>query len=433
MLNLSVRELVKATAPVLRQHGETLTRHFYARMFEHNPEMKQIFNQGHQRAGTQQQALAMAVTAYAEQIDDPSVLMPVLTMVVNKHISLGVRAEHYDVVGRHLLAAIREVLGAAATDELVAAWAEAYGALAQTLITLEQQAYRELTAKQGGWTGWRGFKIMRKQPESDEITSFYLSPADGGALPQFRPGQYISLRIAVPELGYMQPRQYSLSCAPGGRHWRISVKREKGEGASKPAGMVSNRLHDAYDEGDLLDLAPPAGDFFLQEDGSAPVVLLSAGVGITPMQAMLEHLLGASNENRNNPTNAPRNSKPATGITAADGTATRRVVHFLHAARHGGVHAFKTRLAELAAQHSQLRSMVYYESPRAEDLPGRDFAASGRIDLAALDSAWLPADAQYYLCGPVGFLQVQKAALLARGVPAQSIFLEVFGTGGFAQ
>ena len=136
MLNLSVRELVKATAPVLRQHGETLTRHFYARMFEHNPEMKQIFNQGHQRAGTQQQALAMAVTAYAEQIDDPSVLMPVLTMVVNKHISLGVRAEHYDVVGRHLLAAIREVLGAAATDELVAAWGEAYGALAQTLITL---------------------------------------------------------------------------------------------------------------------------------------------------------------------------------------------------------------------------------------------------------------------------------------------------------
>lgn len=435
MLNHAVRELVKATAPVLRQHGETLTRHFYARMFEHNPEMKQIFNQGHQQAGTQQQALALAVTAYAEQIDDPSVLMPVLKLVVNKHISLGVRPEHYDVVGRHLLAAIREVLGEAATDELVAAWGEAYGALAQTLITLELQACRELVAKAGGWTGWRGFKIMRKQPESEEITSFYLSPADGGAVPSFRPGQYISLRIPVPEPGYMQPRQYSLSCAPGAHHLRISVKREKGEGASKPAGMVSNRLHDAFDEGDLLDLAPPAGDFFLQEDGNAPVVLLSAGVGITPMQAMLEYLLGAGAENRNahGRTNDPANSKPVTGIAAADGAGTRRTIHFLHAARHGGVHAFKARLAELRAQHSELRSMVYYESPRASDQPGRDFDVSGRIDLAALDQGWLPDQAQYYLCGPLGFLQAQKAALLARGIPLQAIFLEVFGTGGFAQ
>ena len=107
MLNPTVRELVKATAPVLREHGITLTRHFYARMFEHNPEMKQIFNQGHQRAGTQQQALAMAVAAYAEHIDNPGVLMPVLTMIANKHLSLGVRAEHYAIVGRHLLAAIR--------------------------------------------------------------------------------------------------------------------------------------------------------------------------------------------------------------------------------------------------------------------------------------------------------------------------------------
>ncbi len=415
MLDSAVRELVKATAPVLRQHGETLTRHFYARMFAHNPEMQQIFNQGHQRAGSQQQALAMAVTAYAEQIDDPSVLMPVLQMVVTKHISLGVRAEHYDVVGRHLLAAIREVLGAAASDELVAAWGQAYGALADTLIALEQQAYRELTAREGGWTGWRAFRIMRKQPESDEITSFYLRPADGGKLPQFKPGQYVSVRIPVPEMGYMQPRQYSLSCAPGGHQWRISVKREGGQGSTVAAGMVSNRLHDGYEEGDLLDLGPPAGLFFLQDTGTAPVILLSAGVGITPMQAMLEHLLAMDRAG----------SLPAAGAGAGP-----RVVHFLHAARHGGVHAFKARLAELAARHSQLRSMVYYEHPREQDRQGRDYAASGRIDLAALAPDWLPSGGQYYLCGPKGFLQAQQAALLARGIPAGAIWLEVFDTGG---
>ncbi len=104
MMNESMRTLVKATVPVLKEHGVALTTHFYARMFAHNPELKSIFNQGNQQSGTQQQALAMAVAAYAEHIDDPSVLMPVLTMVAHKHVSLGIRAEHYPIVGLHLLA-----------------------------------------------------------------------------------------------------------------------------------------------------------------------------------------------------------------------------------------------------------------------------------------------------------------------------------------
>jgi len=411
MLNLSVRQLVKSTAPVLRENGVLLTRHFYARMFEHNPEMKQIFNQGHQRAGTQQQALAMAVTAYAEQIDDPSVLMPVLTMVANKHISLGIRAEHYAIVGRHLLASISEVLGAAATEELLAAWAQAYGELAELLIGLENQGYHEAAIQSGGWTGWRGFKIARKVVESDEITSFYLQPADGGKVPQYRPGQYISLRIMVPELGYMQPRQYSLSTLPGIGYLRISVKREL-KTESRPRGMVSNLLHDEFHEGSVLDLAPPAGDFFLHEERNTPVVLISAGVGVTPMLAMLEHLLDKG----------------------GDGTAgSARQVHFVHACRHGGVHAFKQRLHELKGQHQRLRSMVYYEAPRLEDRLGVDYEVEGRIDLAQVDAALLPLDGDYYMCGPAAFMQAQKTGLLAHGVTPASIHLELFGTGGFAQ
>jgi nitric oxide dioxygenase len=417
MLDLNIRQQVKATAPILREHGVTLTRHFYARMFEHNPEMKQIFNQGHQRAGMQQQALAMAVAAYAQEIDDPSVLMPVLTMVANKHISLGVRAEHYAIVGRHLLAAIREVLGELATDELVAAWAAAYGELADILIGLENDGYRAMATQEGGWSGWRGFRIARKVEESAEITSFYLVPADGGKVPLYQPGQYISLRLPVPELGYMQPRQYSLSDRPGTGQLRISVKRERAQ-AGKAPGMVSNLLHDVYHEGALLDLAPPAGDFFLHEQRSIPVVLISAGVGITPMWAMLQHLLAQD---------------------------SAREVSFLHACRHGAVHAFKQQLAELRARqhtnrgaaqspmHSPLHSMVYYETPRAEDVAGRDFDVAGRLDLLQCDAALLPANADYYLCGPQGFMQAQRTSLLARGIAPQAIHLELFGTGSFAQ
>ena len=405
MLNSSSRQLVKATAPILREHGETLTRHFYARMFEHNPELKQVFNQGQQQAGQQQKALALAVLAYAEQIDDPSVLLPVLTMVANKHVSLGIRAEHYAIVGKHLLASISEVLGAAASVELLNAWAEAYALLADTLIELETQYYKNMVAQDAGWSGWRGFQVSRKQAESAEITSFYLRPADGGKVPNYLPGQYISLRVMVPQLGYMQARQYSLSNAPGGELLRISVKREAAQ-EGKPAGMVSNFLHQHLQEGDVLDVAPPAGDFFLRTERDNPVVLLSAGAGLTPLLAMLEHVL----------------------VHTPD-----RQVRFAHACRDGEVHAFGTHLAQLKARHSQLKCMVFYETPKLGDCLGQDYDQSGRMDLSPIADSFVLATADYYLCGPVPFIQEQKRCLLALGVAASAIHLELFGSGGFAQ
>lgn len=401
MLDAATRQLVKATAPVLKEHGVTLTRHFYTRMFQHNPELKQIFNQGHQQAGSQQQALAMAVAAYAEHIDDPSVLAPVLALVANKHASLGIRAEHYPIVGSHLLASIREVLGEAASDELIAAWAAAYGQLADILITEEGKLYQQAANQPGGWSGWRGFKVGRKVVESEEITSFYLQPADGGPLPGYRPGQYLSLRLLVPQLGMMQPRQYSLSAAPGGSALRISVKREAGN--NTPAGMVSNQLHDAVNVGDILDVAPPLGDFFLHEERSGPVVLISAGVGITPLLSMLEQLLQQ---------NSPRS------------------IRFLHACRHGGVHAFRQQLGNWSREYPQLQAHTWYEFPRTEDVSGRDYQQVGRMALNTVAADAVLPDADYYLCGPLPFMQQQKAALLALGVDAARIHAEAFGTGG---
>ncbi|CAB5516812.1 Flavohemoprotein [Achromobacter anxifer] len=402
MLSPQIRTLVKGTAPVLKTHGVALTKHFYARMFQHNPELKHVFNQGHQAGGEQQQALAGAVAAYAEHIDDPSVLMPVVTRIVHKHVSLGIRPEHYQIVGKHLLASIKEVLGEAATDELVDAWAAAYGQLADLLIAEEARLYAESAAKPGGWTGWRAFRVVGKQRESAEITSFYLAPADGGAVPAYRPGQYVSVRVFVPELGLMQPRQYSLSDAPGQDRLRISVKREAG-GADTPAGRVSNALHDRLEEGGVIDVAPPQGDFHLREEGNAPVVLLSGGVGLTPMVSILNHLVGLNDE---------------------------RQIRFVHGCRNSSVHAMKEHVNSIAAERGNVRKAVFYEEIGHADQPGRDYDHAGRVDLLAIRDQVIVPDADYYLCGPAGFMRAQRAALTGLGVPDERIHAEAFGSGG---
>lgn len=400
MLDTLVRQTVKATAPVLETHGVELTRHFYARMFQHNPELREIFNQGHQRSGAQQQALAMAVAAYARHIDDPSVLMPVLERIAHKHVSLGIRAEHYGIVGRHLLASIGEVLGEAATPQVIDAWAQAYGQLADVLIGLESGLYQAASQQPGGWTGWRTFRVVRKQAESDEITSFELAPADGGTVPPFRPGQYVSVRVVVPELGYRQPRQYSLSDAPGKGHLRISVKREEGA-AQRPHGMVSKHLHQRLAEGDVIEVAPPAGEFFLHEDRDTPVVLISAGVGITPMMSMLEHL-------------------------HAQGSS--RAVRFFHAARDAGAQAFAPRVRQLVGSLPDGSAWIVHEEVGATD-EAAVHDAPGQLDLS---KQALPANADHYVCGPRGFMAAQIAALRALGVPQERIHAEAFGTGGVA-
>jgi nitric oxide dioxygenase len=405
MLSSEIRQLVKSTAPILKQHGVLLTSHFYQRMFQHNPELKNIFNQGHQHAGQQQQALAMAVAAYAEHIDAPEVLLPVLERVAHKHVSLGIRAEHYPIVGKHLLASIREVLGEeAAPDSLLNAWAAAYQQLADLLINLENSLYQRAATQPGGWSGWRPFRVVKKQQESTEITSFYLQAADGGALPDFQPGQYVSVQRFIPEWGLSQPRQYSLSDAPGKDWLRISVKREVALGDA-PAGKVSGQLHAELAAGDILQVSPPFGDFVLHQDRETPVVLISAGVGQTPLLSMLKHLVESGSQ---------------------------RPIRYLHAARHGQVHAMKQEVSELVQRYPQLQQAVFYETPAASETAGKDFDQAGRIDAAAIQAHALQQDADYYLCGPVAFMQQQRRQLRDAGVMADRIHMEVFGSNAIA-
>ena len=190
MLNERTIAIVKSTAPILEQQGETLTRHFYKRMFSHNPEVAPFFNPANQTSGRQQRALAGAITAYAANIDNLEVLGGAVELIAQKHASLLIKPEHYPIVGENLLASIREVLGEGATDEVIHAWAEAYGFLAEILIGRERQIYQENAKKPGGWEGFKPFRVIRKEKESSNIASFYLAPADGAPLPSFKPCPY---------------------------------------------------------------------------------------------------------------------------------------------------------------------------------------------------------------------------------------------------
>lgn len=400
MLAAHTREIIKSTAPVLAEHGETITQHFYKRMFREEPDLKNIFNQAHQAAGDQPRALSNAVYAYALNIDQPEVLAPAIKRITHKHASLQITPDQYQIVGHHLLASIKEVLGDAATDEILKAWEEAYGELARILTDTEEELYQQAESAQGGWRGWRRFVIRRKEPESDEITSFYLYPADGGPVARFLPGQYISVKLFVPELGLTQPRQYSLSDAPNGEYLRISVKRESAS-RDNPGGLVSNLLHDQYQEGDEIEISPPFGDFMLHEDRDTPAVFISGGVGITPLLSMLNSLV----------TNA----------------SSRQVV-FVHGARNSRVRAMKEFVQHATHNSDHIQSFIFLEQLSDTDKQGEDYDFTGWVDLNKIRDEILLPQADYYICGPTPFIRLHRDQLLALGVEPGRIHYEIFGS-----
>jgi nitric oxide dioxygenase len=404
MLTQKTKDTVKATAPVLAEHGYDIIKHFYRSLLSTHPELKNVFNMRHQERGQQQEALARAVYAYAANIDDPSCLHAVLEGIANKHASLGVRPEQYPIVGEHLLAAIKTVLGDAATDEIIAAWAQAYGNLADILMGRESELREQTVGAEGGWNGWRDFVVRSKQPESEVITSFVLEPADGQPVVDFEPGQYISLAVQVPQLGLQQIRQYSLSDAPNGRSYRISVKKESGP-APGQAGYVSSLLHDKVQVGDKVRVTAPYGNFYIDVNATTPVVLISGGVGLTPMISMLNRVLQSPG----------------------------RDIVFVHGARNSAVHAMKDHLRQAAAQHPNFKTFIFYDQPLPQDQLGRDFDYLGFVDIDLIaDKIMLP-DADYYICGPIPFMRAQHDALIARGIKEPRVHYEVFGPDLFAE
>ncbi len=385
MLTKQQIELVKATVPVLREHGVALTSHFYKRMLSHNPELMQVFNMGHQRAGFQQQALAGAVLAYAENIENLPALLGAVAHIANKHVSVGIRAEHYPIVGKHLIASIKEVLGDAATPELIDAWTAAYMQLADVLIGAEKAIYDKNAVAEGGWTGWRFFKVAEKSKQTDNVTSFKLVPVDNGKMPEVKAGQYISVRVFVKGQDLIQPRQYTVVKADA---TSLTIAVKKVEAVEKsPAGMVSNTLHNDINEGDVVEVSFPVGEFNLPE-GNGELCLLSAGIGITPLFAMLKEAV------QKDPT---------------------RKISFVHVCKNKEAIPFREELA-LVVKEGNVSFEVFETSEHGR--PSEDFFKS-----------LVSQDADYCICGPVPFMKLAASELVKNGVAENKIHAEKFGTG----
>ncbi|WP_296242858.1 MULTISPECIES: globin domain-containing protein [unclassified Psychrobacter] len=378
-------EIVKATVPVLEEHGTAITTVFYKNMFNEHPELLDIFNETNQKLGRQQTALAMTVLAAAKHLEHLEVLLPQVTQISHKHRALQILPEHYPIVGHHLLGAIKEVLGEAANDDIIDAWTEAYDEIANVFIQLEKTMY-----EQEMWEGFAPFKITEKVEAATDIAAFtVVSVNDNIDLSKLSltAGQYITVKTDPEDSDHIALRHYSLYSATGDKGIQFAVRRDN---RNEHYGLVSNYLHDHLDVGDTILLSAPAGDFELNQDliqqNDIPLVLVSAGVGVTPILSMLEAQVTA------NP---------------------KRPIVWVYACQNKEHHAFDSKVNELLAAAENVEKHIFYFE-------------SGQI----LDEAWLanlPKPADIYVCGSMMFMESIIDGLVTLDHGVDSVHYEPFG------
>ena len=390
--------VVKATAAVVAEHAEDITTVFYPDMFAAHPELMRVFNKANQAIGEQPKALAASVVAYAVNLIDPDApdFEPVMQRIAHKHVSLGIGAQEYTIVGHHLLKAVKTVLGDAVTLEIAAAWDEVYWLFACSLIAEEAKLYA--LAGTDPKHPWRPYRVIGRHEETADVFSLDIRPVDGD-LPPHRTGQYVAIAVDLPD-GERQPRQYTISNGGGADSFQVTIRRVRGvDGA--PDGQVSTWLFENAQVGTVLDVSQPAGDVVLDES-DAPLVLVSAGIGVTPMAAVLED------------------------ITVRQ---PRRQVLVLHADTAHENQALYASMRKRIEFLDNASSQVWYESG-ADDAPTLRPARSGRMHLADID---VPSDAKVFMCGPLPFMRNVRTQLLDKGVSSENIGYEVFGPDLWAQ
>ena len=367
MLSDTSLPVIKATLPVVGEHIQEIAKRFYQHMFEARPDLLDgLFNRGNQADGRQQQALAGSIAAFAGMLVDHPDQVPdhLLSRVAHKHVSLGLSPDQYQIVHDHLMWAIVDVLGDAVTPEVAAAWDEVYWLMGNMLINKERGLYTAVHLAPE--TIWRTWRVVQRIQETDDVVTFIVERTDERDVKPSLPGQYVTIKMTMAD-GVHQPRQYSLTKADDGQHRQFAVKRV--HGLATPDGEMSTLLHNNVQVGDEVVLSATFGDVVL-EYTDRPLVLASAGIGITPMAGMLSHLVKSGSQRRvmllhadDSEASFPLRAQVSGGPCKAGGRDPDHVVP---------------------------------QSGRGRRTSGSGF--SGFMDVSAVE---LPDDAEYYLCGPL--------------------------------
>ena len=292
----------------------------------------------------------------------------------------------------------------------VSAWQQIAYRRQHDQLTLDVMRERIAEAKKRrsenalAWNGYRKFVVERKRQEAEGICSFYLVAHDRKPLPTFKPGQYLTFRLSIPGREKPVIRCYSLSDSPHPDQFRVTIKRvgSPPDAPSAPPGLVSNYFHEQLAEGDILDVQAPRGHFFLEPEHERPAVLIAGGVGVTPLLSMINSIVA---------------------------TRSAREVLFFYGVRNRAEHAFKDRLEEVLEQHANIRLVVAYSKPTAEDEQneGRDYHHNGRVDIELIKSYLQSTNYQFYICGPPAMMETLNKQLIKWGVAKQDINTEAFG------
>lgn len=398
MLSDTSLPVITATLPVVGEHIEEIAKRFYKHMFDARPDLLDgLFNRGNQADGRQQQALAGSIAAFAGLLVDNVDQVPdhLLSRVAHKHVSLGLSPDQYQIVHDHLMWAIVDVLGDAVTPEVAAAWDEVYWLMANMLINKERGLYNAVHLTPD--TIWRPWRLVERIQETDDVVRFVVERIDEREVKPSLPGQYVTIKMAMHD-GVHQPRQYSLTKADDGQHRQFAVKRV--HGLETPDGEMSTLLHNEVQVGDEVVLSAPFGDVVL-EYTDRPLVLASAGIGITPMAGMLSHLVKSGSQ---------------------------RQVMLLHADDSEASFPLRGQVREdLAALADGTLKTWFLNPTKPTESAAEGGTASGFSGFMDVSAVELPDDAEYYLCGPLPFLKSVRSALVAGGVPPKDIQYEVFG------
>lgn len=396
MFNSLRIEDFKKSLPLIEKNREGIVNNFYEKLFQQFPS---LIGSKIDLSDEQKRVVAEAMLNMLQNIELIQFFLKTERGFEKVSGYLPIQSEEFPLVGECLVQAIREELGSEATSNTIAAWKHVVEVVIEALIE-SQPNDSEKTKVTANGEDFKSLVIDKRTIESDGVISLYLKPRQGETLPPFKPGQHVRVKVTLPGQKETHIRYFSLSDSPEKDYYRLTVK--KGNPNSKEELTPTNYMYEGLKVGDEVIISQPAGSFILKQDSNDPVILLSGGVGITPMLSMLNAILA---------------------------TQPDRPVTFIHATANSKTHSFRSYLNKVAEKNGHVNVITLYDSPTEDDRSHQRFDMEGFLTSDYLQSILKNNEGDFYFCGPTPFMKLVYTILKEWGVPKKHIHYEYFGPG----